>query len=232
MTCSPTGNAARAAYDEAMSFSKNNIPKIIDGLCELVVEKTEASWKPLLITFLFRPMRQSQKGQLARMSNAIDRFYRTVLTRAVRKPRSLGSQGRLPILICGPDSPVRKSAKRASQSLQHAKINDGLHWHGILLIPPCCRMKNPLLHFTQNENIYVNPGCDLIGLDVVPLVKNVAYAAAYGLKGLAAGRFDLDEMIVLPKSTSELAQRGQGIGSAYKKARCVQLTAKRVRSGG
>src|SRR5450759_4060839 len=111
------------------------------------------------------------------MMEDVEQFYRTLLKWVVRKPRTAPAH-RLPILVALRDRPVRKRLKLALDDLV---INDGLHIHGIILIPPNSRLKELDEHVRAQSGIYTNRKYTRIRhIDVQQITKRVAYAAGYG----------------------------------------------------
>jgi hypothetical protein len=95
-------------------------------------------WNAYLVTFMFKPLPGSRHAIINQMRRGVEAFYATLVTRVVRYNRSNTRQHLLPRLIGAPDVPV---FKRAKQSVSDVCINDGLHFHAIVLIPETCRLK-------------------------------------------------------------------------------------------
>src|SRR5665213_1108835 len=90
------------------------------------------------------------------MEREIERIYATMRTRIIRNPMSRSVVEKLPMWICSPDFPVPKHHK---QSLSAVIVNDGLHYHGICLLPPESRLKEPLTEPVANhQGLYVRDG--------------------------------------------------------------------------
>jgi hypothetical protein len=109
---------------------------------------------------------------------------------------------RLPIWIGCPDLPVPKYQK---QSLRNATINDGLHFHVICLIPPESRLTEPLQdHVAHHQQLYKGKAGTVSELDVRRIVKRPKYTTRYALKSIPKRRVSNDEIIILPRSQTEL----------------------------
>jgi hypothetical protein len=118
-----------------------------------IEEYIDKGWQCYLTTFMFNPLFGSPDGIVRQMSAEVERVYSTLLTRVVRNPRSPKVKGSLPILIGFPDLPVFKHNKGR---LQDVVINDGLHYHAMVLLPPRSRLKESLeRHFERFEDIYL-----------------------------------------------------------------------------
>src|SRR3954469_6826546 len=113
---------------------------IIDsGYGSMVKERLEQGWDGYLISLMFNRVRGSRLNVIRQMEREVERVYSTVLTRIIRDPRKVSILA-LPLWIVCPDYPVPKHAKHAKQALRDVTVNDGLHMHGIALIPPWNRM--------------------------------------------------------------------------------------------
>jgi hypothetical protein len=82
------------------------------------------------------------------MEDEIDRIYRTLVTQVERFPRSKAGRKRLPLLLAFPDYPQRKLD---GWSILDVKINDGLHYHGVVLVHTESRLKIGLdIHMAES----------------------------------------------------------------------------------
>jgi hypothetical protein len=89
-------------------------------------------WKLYLLTFMFEQLPGGEVAVRRQMERELERFYRILLPRVVRNPRSPSHRDKLPRLHAFPDRPVPKVKKSA---LRDVAINDGLHYHAALLLP-------------------------------------------------------------------------------------------------
>ena len=96
-----------------------------------VTDTLDQGYTGYLTTFMFNHIPGNSNSIIGAMTKDIKQFYRTLVTRIVRRPRTAPSR-QLPRLIALPDRPVPKYHK---QALQDVAINDGLHAHGITMIP-------------------------------------------------------------------------------------------------
>jgi hypothetical protein len=119
--------------------------EVTNAYNDFVQSKVNAGWSAFLLTFMFSPLSGNYLSKLHQMKGSIERFYSRLLTRLVRYP----SKGELPILIGMADFPVPKRRKKSS--VMDVIINDGLHFHSILLIPPKSRLRSSLdKHLEEN----------------------------------------------------------------------------------
>ena len=109
----------------------------------------------------------------------------------------------LPKAILVADLPVPKHSK---VQLREVTINNGIHWHGLMLTNPFAPklQEPPDVHIKKNLSKY------LVGsirqIDVQPITHDPEYVTGYGLKSLKS-RFSTDEIVIFPRSVSELPSR-------------------------
>lgn len=180
---------------------RDDIDQMIDGLAELTRQRVDAGFEPSLLSFMFARLPGSPSAVVRRMREEATRVYSALITRVVRDPRR--SAGSLPIMIASPDAPVPKRSRPLAVNVVQ---NGGVHMHGVLLLPPRSRLKTTIAeHFNANEGIYL--GRTLERIDVRPITHAPERVVDYVLKGLRRRRFDLDDVLILPRSISELADK-------------------------
>ncbi len=156
-----------------------------------------------MVTFMFEPLPGSEATVLRQMFVEVERFHRSLLTRVVRKPRSAKGMSKAPRLFAFPDRPVFKHQK---QALEAVVVNDGLHLHAVVLVPRQSRLGTGLKkHVRENERLYLGNHGKLRRVDVQRLKRGTeAKAVDYSAKTWRRGRMSMDEVLVLPRSASEL----------------------------
>ena len=178
------------------------LSKLIRATTRWIQDYVGKGWKTYFISFMFKSLPGNTTIRLAKMSNEIDRVYSTLITRVLRNARSPSQRHLRPLLIAAPDRPV---AKHQKQSLPDVAINDGIHFHAVLLIPPQSRLKHHdlALHFSENEQLYVKNR--LLRIDVEPINDGtLPTVIEYMFKSIKRGSFDWSHLLVFPKSNSEL----------------------------
>jgi hypothetical protein len=178
---------------------------VLAGYRQLVVDRVREGWHPYLATLMFAQLPGKPAAVIAQMMAEAEFAYKKFLTRAVRRPLSSGSRGRLPIMIAVPDSPVGKRDK----PLVDVVINGGLHVHGVLLVPPVSRLPIPAdEHFRQQQALYVGDRSHFRAIDVRPIDRDLPRVVDYIMKSISRRRFTthdvLDDVLVLPRATAEL----------------------------
>ena len=144
------------------------------------------------------------------MEDEIDRVYRTLVPNVERSPRSPAGSKRLPILVAFPDYPIRKLD---GGSHLDVKINDGLHYHGTVLVHTESRLKIGLdMHMKEHADRYIRHGGALRRIHIQPIDEPGAKTAVgYGFKALEWRIPDTDRIFIRPRAVSELpvGQRDQ-----------------------
>ncbi len=104
-------------------------------------------------------------------------------------------------MVVAPDLPVGKRDKPIAQ----VAINEGLHLHGVLLVPSRPRLPLPAdEHFRREQALYARDRRRLDVVDVRPIEHSVANVVGYALKSVRRRRFGSDNVLVLPRALSEL----------------------------
>lgn len=178
---------------------------LVEGFNTLVKERIRNRWQPYFLTFMFNniPGRATTKSQI--MTNEVCRVYRTLLSRVVRKPRSLAWNQYCPIFVGCPDLPV---AKREKDLVRNLNVNGGLHFNGCLLLPPYdrCRLNEPLdKHFRRHQERYYWDEHPLDRIHVEPTQDGTMID--YAFKHIIRGNVPYDDILILPRARSELSRR-------------------------
>jgi hypothetical protein len=157
-------------------------------------------WNGYLLSFMFHPVPGATTTKLQIMGEAVYRFYATFLTRVVRNPNSVFQLTQRPLLIAVPDYPVPKHRK---QKLSDVTVNDGLHMHGLLVVPWDCRLKEDVVtHLQKHDALYRK--APLRRIDIQPIEEKLGFVVDYVFKSVKKRRVCWDDVILLPKSSSEL----------------------------
>lgn len=168
-------------------------------------------WYGSYVTLMFEHIPGSFELKCAVMFDEAERVYRTFLPHVVRYPKRPSSQAKLPIWVIAPDYPVKKNQGKSGAILKDVRINDGLHLNGIMLLRTDTRLPvTPKMHFDWRGpwyRQYVRPGFPLRRIDVRTISDTPEIAADYSLKTLKSRIPDLDKILILPKSRSELSMK-------------------------
>jgi len=174
--------------------------EIIQGYGKWIQGYIDHGWDAYLFTIMFRHISGSKERKIHQMHQAISRMYQKLVTRVVRKPRSETKVNFLPKGIFFPDVPAYK---KSQYRIGEVSVNDGIHVHGIVLAPKESRLKGPLhLHFARKSKLYVRGKILRVQVDLIR--SNAEFATDYAGKALKRGRFSNDEILVFPRTVSEL----------------------------
>lgn len=172
---------------------------LVQGYREMVTDRIRDGWSCSLLTFLFSHLPGSRPAVLDRMKDDIQRVYSTLVTRTHRKPGT-ASADELPVLIAAADLPVYKRDKTSSPTVL---CNRGLHFHGLLLVPPTSRLKESVEeHIRNRRDLYLR---ELADLHVRPVTHGYDRVVDYLFKTVLRGRVSYDEgTLLLPRATREV----------------------------
>ena len=186
----------------SMESRSEEVRLYINCFTELIEKRvTGEGWNGYFMTFMFHPLPGNTQAKLQSMKDAVYRFYSTFLTRVVRKPKSVFHAGDRPLFFAAPDYPV---PKRRKQSPSDFAINDGLHFHGIMVVPLKSCLKEDLIGHLQSRFLtYVKS--PLKRIETVLIEDRVGFVTDYAFKSVKRNRFSVDDVILLPKSRAEVA---------------------------
>jgi hypothetical protein len=176
--------------------------ELLDAFGTWVTDYMDQGDQAYLTTFMFNYIPGNSKSIIGSMTKDIEQFYRTLVTRIVRNTRKAQIH-QLPKLIALPDRPVHKHFK---QALQDVVVNDGLHVHGITMIPERSRLDCELdEHVHAESRIYTDRRYTGIRhIDVQKIKSRPGYTTEYAFKWLKRDPAAYDHLLILPVAKSEL----------------------------
>lgn len=192
----------RQTWNEGFEHAKQLQRRLTTGFSEIMDDRANNGCSLDLITILFDEMKGSKSRISDQMRDQISRLYSTFVTRVHRSPTTAPTH-RLPLLVGALDLPVYKRNRLSAPTVSP---NDGLHFHGILIVPPNSRLKGTVSdHFRLHFGLYGTDPGGIARIDVRPVVDDRAGVMNYVLKTVGNGRLSYDDAIViLPRSKSEL----------------------------
>jgi hypothetical protein len=168
---------------------------------EVEAKLTKGGWNAYLVTFMFNHLPGPPAARLKVMQDSVCRFYSTLVTRVVRKPKSIHQLHLRPRMLTVPDYPVFKYAKIG---LREATVNDGLHMHAILSVPLSSRLKVDIIsHVAEKSRLYRKR--PLREIHFKPIEHSTYAVTNYVMKSVRRGRCRWEDVLFLPKSLSELS---------------------------
>jgi hypothetical protein len=193
--------------DSSLSSTPKSLPtEIVQAYGGWIQEHLNLGWDGYLVTFMFRNISGSNEFKIQQMHKEITRFYERLATRVVRKPRSEKWGHLLPKGIFFPDVPGYGSSV---YSIPEVSINDGIHFHGIMVANQEARLKEPLhLHLARKRKLYV--GGKIYRIDAEPITSRPEFVTDYGGKAIKRRRFLNDHVLLLPRTVAELPAKKCG----------------------
>jgi hypothetical protein len=174
---------------------------------EMCLDRLDLGFEPVLITLMFNPLPGSQATVARTMEQVIEKMYGDVVRNMFRHP------GRkdlleLPLWIACPDYPVNKSNK---MTIRETTVNSGMHTHIPAMVPTGTRLELPFnLWLEENKHLYCGPGKAVARIHVLRIYETPEDAFRYAFKSLGRGRANSDDVLVLPRTHSEMQSRKQG----------------------
>jgi hypothetical protein len=172
------------------------------GLVDFFKARKASGWLPHLMTFQFEQLPGRINAILAQMGNDIGRLYCRLVPHVQRFPTTKLGSVNVPILFSCADLPVYK---RKKVSLAEATLNDGLHYHGVLLLPPRNRLRTDLATHLEERRQYYLADTRLLTVSAEPIDDNLEKTVGYAFKGMTSGRVHYDDgFLIFPRALSEL----------------------------
>jgi hypothetical protein len=154
---------------------------------------------------MFSQIHDSDDSRIEEMKTHLGWFYGRLAKASVPKASSPKWSPFLPQLVLAPDLPVFKYEK---QKLRDVTINNGLHWHGLVLVNPLAPKLPGNLDVHINENLakYLVGSVRTIGVE--PITHDPEYVTGNGMKALKRSSFSEDDILIFPRTVSELPTGG------------------------
>lgn len=177
--------------------------RLTSGFTQMIEARHCSGWSSSLVTILFDNICGPQPNSLLYMRREIERVYSTLVTRVHRRPAS-ASNDQLPLMIGAFDLPIYK---RDRTSIPRVSVNDGLHFHCVLMVPPASRLRQTAAeHFSSNSRLYSGGARGIARIDVRPITHTTDEVVGYVFKTVGSGRISYDDaVVVLPRTRSELS---------------------------
>jgi hypothetical protein len=179
--------------------------ELLAAFGDWVEEFVHQEYRHYLITFRFNHILGNPRSVVPRMMQDVEHFYRTLLKWIVRRPRTAPID-RLPRLIALPDRPIYRQDR---QALSDVRLNNGLHIHGVIAIPPNSRLAGDLGdHVRGQMTTYTDAKYTRIRhIDVAVITSRASFTTGYGLKLQNCDPSIYDDLLILPLSSKEVPPR-------------------------
>lgn len=171
----------------------------------MIIRRVAEGWQPYFLNFMFKHVPGKAATKIRVMTAEVTRVYATLLPHVIRKPHAQSWRDFLPMFIGCPDLPVPKTR---NISIRAAGVNDGWHFNGVLLIPPPakCRLKCQVQdHFRKHKECYIRRDHPLHRIHAEPMTQY--FIADYVFKHFQRGNVAADDILILPRASSEMPRR-------------------------
>jgi hypothetical protein len=162
-------------------YNNHRIQQLLQAYGQWVHDHMAYGWHGYLLSFMFCQIHDSDDGRMLEMKKHLGWFYGRLAKASVPKASHPKSSPFLPKVFLAPDLPVPKHSK---VQLRDVAMNNGIHWHGLVLVNPLAPQLRGNLDIPINENL----GKYLVGsirtIDVKPITHAPEYVTGYGMKGL------------------------------------------------
>ncbi len=181
-------------------FASVDLDEYSEGLSTLIRQHVERGFKAYIMTFLFRSLPMSERISKQVMFSEVMRVYGRFLKATVRNPWSKRNANGRPVFIGCPDWPVPKAIKHKLYSYSQS----GIHFAGILLVPPHTRLKTGMRrHFKEQRLAYIRSPGALARIHLKRVKHDIDRATRYSFKSIRRRSCEIDDILVLPLSRSE-----------------------------
>lgn len=187
---------------------KNDPENSVDAYLKMLRGRSDTRyWHPFLLTVMFKPITGSSETIQEVMEMSIAKLYSRLLTRTFRRPRNIPTL-LMPFWMAVPDWPVPKNRVN---SKAYSSINGGRHYHIAVRQPVESRMDSHFQDFVDNKAEEFLKGIRPIAkLHCIPIdIDEIDKTGSYILKSLSRKRIEESEVLILPKSHSEMPAKGK-----------------------
>lgn len=180
---------------------------IVSSYGKMITDRLNDGWNGYLLTFMFKQIAGSGYSVHRQMEREVERVYAKSLTWIIKKKSLYRQTHKLPLLIGCPDYPVPKGEAR-KQSLRDVTVNDGRHFHAVEVVPPWSVLKEDLgTHFDEKQSHYATANSALWRIHSEPITHDAIRVNSYVMKALVRGWVSEADILILPRSISELRDR-------------------------
>jgi hypothetical protein len=159
------------------------------------------TWEGYLMTIIFKSLSRVP-NPIEAMHQELFTLYSKIVISVVRNPTRPTWADRLPRGLFLPDSFLGYRKMKSRDAL----LNDGLHMHGIMIVPKKSRLKCPLdVLIERNKEFHY--GNKIQDIDIRLIEDNSVYVTEYIGKSIQKGRFTADDILILPRTVDELPRR-------------------------
>lgn len=207
-------------YLEPTHLTNTEINALMSGYASLINERI-FTWhsKAFFLTVMFERMDMPKKVTQRSMEKELEALYSRVLTRSFRRPNKMALHD-FPIWIGIPDFPVSKKSSRLRMHISNVAANGGMHFHILVSHPAKSRLDSHFHDFIDNmAPRLIGSSSKISKLHCVAIDDSeVSIVVNYGLKSLPRRRCSTDDILILPKSHSEMPDPHTWVGKQHNDA--------------
>jgi hypothetical protein len=186
-------------------YNNYHTQRLLGAYGEWVHDHMAYGWLGYFLSLMFSQISGPDDDRMDEMKKHLGWFYGRLAKASVPKASHPKWSPFLRKVILAPDFPVPKYEK---QQLRDVTINNGLHWHGLVLVNPLAPKLPGNLDVHIHENLRKYLAGSIRKIDVKPITHAPEYVTGYGMKGLKRRSFLEDELLIFPRSVSELPTKG------------------------
>lgn len=146
---------------------------------------------PFGLSFMFKPI----SSNVTLMQKSITTFYGVLANRSAHHPKSEASMHQLPIIFAWPD-----------RSVWDVQINDGRHYHGMLLESPWTLQREDMAAFIKANQRLLRRGNYLQRIHAVPITRTPGRMTDYCAKSVKRLTCSWDDVLILPRSARDMRE--------------------------
>jgi hypothetical protein len=147
-------------------YNNYRIQQLLQACGHWVHDHMAYGWHGYFFSFMFSQIQEFNTSRMDEMKKHLGRFYGRLAKASVPKASSSKWSPFLPQVVLAPDLPVPKHSK---VQLRDVTINNGLHWHGLVLINPLApKLPGNLdAHINENLSKYLVGSIRTIGVEPI-----------------------------------------------------------------
>ncbi|MGO6819812.1 hypothetical protein ACCS67_33990 [Rhizobium brockwellii] len=175
-------------------------PEWLAAAAEMIETRVDEGFEPSMLTLMFKDMKGSEASRRRLMTKVATDIYSDLLPRLIKRIKSKTLM-ELPFFLGCVDWPVPKKHFKGLDGIHH---NDGMHFGGLYLVPPIARTASNLMDIVERSRPVLMRSGLLTAIHVEPVSFNPEKATRYVLKSLERFRISNEEVLVLPRTRSEM----------------------------
>jgi hypothetical protein len=179
----------------------HQVQRIIHSYADWLNEYIDYGWQSYLLTFMFDQLPGSDASRMTTMKTHLEWFYGRLAKASVPRPSNEKWSRFVPRGLLAPDLPIVKHSKAL---LRDVTVNNGIHWHGLAMVHPMTPNLRECLDLHIRKNISTYLVGSIREINIGAITHRAKGVTRYGLKGIKRSLFSNDDVLIFPRSISEL----------------------------